>query len=74
MNLLKRICYYIINKEEIEEPVELGIGALVSQDAKRLVNKDTINKDYTEHVYFAWQYLGLVVIIFLFLKFSPSLL
>ena len=28
-------------------------------------------KDYTEEVYIAWQYFGVVVIVFIFLKLNP---
>ena len=69
MNLLKKICYYIVNKQ-IEQPEELGIGALVTEDVIRInPDKNKSEKDYTEHVYFAWQYFGVVVIVWFALKF-----
>ncbi len=47
MNLLKKICYYIVNKQ-IEQPEELGIGALVTEDVIRInPDKNKSEKDYT---------------------------
>ena len=34
-------------------------------------NRKKTKKDYTEEVYIAWQYLGVVVIVFVFLKLNP---
>lgn len=45
MNILKRI-YYNLKYEKMEEPQELGIGALVEVDAERLYdNVHNLNKN-----------------------------
>ena len=47
MNILKRI-YYNIKYEKVEEPQELGIGALVTEDALRIFENQGRNLNQTQ--------------------------